>query len=882
MRAVAARFLFPAFLLSWTISVQGQHPSGQPYDDPSVPVQERAEDLLSRMTPDEKFSQLFMIPGDLSIGKDELLNGLFGLQDPKTGPLQQPSGSAAKFNEIQRYFRTETRLGIPVIFFEEALHGLSMNGATSFPQAIALASTFDVQLMREISSSIADECLSAGIRQVLSPVVNITSDVRWGRTEETYGEDPCLVSEMGKAFVSGFEKRGVITTPKHFVANVGDGGRDSYPVQYSERALRSVYLPPFKSCITAGGSRSVMSSYNSLDGIPCTANPWLLQQILKKEWGFKGFVISDAGAVGGANVLHFTAADYCEATAKAINAGLDVILQTSFDHYPLFFEAFGKGLIPAERIDDAVRRVLIAKFSLGLFEDPYVDPLTADSVCGSKEHRELALKAARESIVLLKNDNSVLPLSRKIRKIAVIGPDAVEARPGGYSGPGNDVVNILDGIRSEAGPSVEVVYARGCERVIESFVPVPASCLFHAVNGKTESGITGDYFDHPGCSGTSSFTRTDAQVRFQWTLFGPDPGKLPNDFYSVRWTGSVVAPESGVFQIGIDGNDGYRMFLDGKLVIDRSVRQTRQRTVIPYSFEKGKPVDLMIEYSEPRGNAWFSLVWDQGVGKDYTRQVEEAAALASGADAAIVVAGIEEGEFRDRASLSLPGNQEELIFRISSLGKPVIVILTGGSAITMSRWLGCADAVLDAWYPGEAGGIAIAEILFGKCSPSGKLPLTFPTSEGQLPLVYNHLPTGRGDDYADLTGQPLFPFGFGLSYTTFQYSDLQMLPDTLQPGEPGSVSFTLTNTGNCDADEVVQLYIRDLVSSIARPVIELKAFSRIHLKKGESRKVYFQITHEMLSALDKDLKPVVEPGNFAILIGSSSQDFRLRGILPVL
>jgi beta-glucosidase len=857
--------------LSVILRAYGQTPP-LPYKNSDLPVGERVEDLLSRMTSEEKFWQLYMIPGDLSIGKENLKNGICGLQN---------RGNAMMNNEIQHFFTEETRLGIPVIFFEEALHGLVLKGATAFPQSIGLAATFDLPLMQDVSHAIAKECRSRGIRQVLSPVVNIASDVRWGRTEETYGEDPFLVSEMGRDFVSGFEKQGVITTPKHFVANAGDGGRDSYPIQYSERALRTIFLPPFEACVKHGGSRSVMSSYNSLDGTPCTANGWLLTDLLKKEWGFGGFVISDAGAVGGANVLHFTATDYADATAQAVRGGLDVILQTSWDQYPLFYEAFQKGMIPTERVDDAVRRVLQAKFSLGLFEEPYVDPEISGEVNNSPSHRELAVKAGRESIVLLKNANNTLPLKQGLARIAVIGPDATEGRLGGYSRPGGEVVTILQGLTREAGISTEVVYSRGCERVTSEVVPVPAEYLFHQENGSLQPGLIGAYFDNISFAGNPVFTRIDPQVKFQWTLYGPDPEKLSYDFYSVRWNGKLVAPETGTFRLGVDGNDGYRLYLDGKLLIDRSIQQTRQLTTHPFPFEKGRAYDLLIEYSEPRGNAWFTVVWDAGLPKDFGWQMEEAIDLAMECDAVIVVAGIEEGEFRDRASLALPGNQEELIRKVAVMGKPVVVVLVGGSAVTMGNWIDSVDAVVDVWYPGEEGGTAVADVLFGKYSPAGRLPVSFPVSEGQLPLVYNHLPTGRGDDYADLTGQPLFPFGFGLSYTSFEYKDLVFDRKEIAVGDTAVIHFTLSNTGGYDGDEVVQVYVRDLVSSVARPVIELKAFQRISLKRGESKEVTVQITPEMLAMLDKDLNEVIEPGEFSIMIGASSRDIRLKGILKV-
>ncbi len=862
-------------LLFITISSNAQPESAPPYKDPRLSVSERVEDLLGRMTSEEKFFQLFMVPGDLSTGKEKPVNGLFGLQVPG----RDEHLTAKKLNEIQHFFMEETRLGIPAVFFEEALHGLALEGTTIYPQSIGLAATFDATLMNEIARSVAKECRARGIRQVLSPVVNLATDVRWGRTEETFGEDPFLASEMGFAFVSGFEDNGVIATPKHFIANVGDGGRDSYPIMLSEMGLRITHLPPFEACIKRGKARSVMSAYNTLDGIPCSANRWLLETVLKDEMGFNGFVVSDAGAVGGANVLHFTATDYADATAKSINGGLDVILQTSFDQYPLFNEAFRKGMIPGERIDDAVRRVLRAKFELGLFDEPYVP---SSMVTGTKEaHRSLALKAARESIVLLKNEHEVLPLKKGLRRIAVIGPDALDARMGGYSGRSTNVVSILEGIRQEVGPSMEVVYARGCERVIKEFIPVPGNVLFHNENGHEEPGLKGEYYDNAGWIGKPVLTRTDSQVKFQWTLFGPDPNSLPYDFFSVRWTGHLVAPESGTFRIGVDGNDGYRLWLGGRVLIDRTVPRTRQVSTVPVVLEQGKAYELRIEYSEPRGNAWFSLVWDAGMVKDHTPDLSEAVELARQSDAMILVAGIEEGEFRDRSSLALPGNQEELINLLAATGKPLIIILVGGSAITMSTWIDRADAILDAWYPGEAGGIAVADILFGKYSPAGRLPVSFPVHEGQLPLVYNHLPTGRGDDYTDLTGRPLFPFGFGLSYTSFLYSNLVIDKESLGPGDIAEVRFNLTNSGTFDGDEVVQLYIHGQVSTIARPVAELKAFRRISLKKGESGEIRFTISTDMLQWLDKDLKKTVEPGKYIIMIGSSSKDIRLKGILKV-
>jgi len=869
----------------------GCGPSGKK-PDPSPDT--RIADLLGRMTPEEKFRQLFMVPGSLDLGTEKLAAGIFGLQIGAAGADEDPAGqmlkpgtggsafeTAVKVNEIQRFFKEKSRLGIPIIPFEEALHGLVHPGATAFPQAIGLAATFDTGLMRQVAAAIAREAKTRGIRQVLSPVINIADDVRWGRTEETYGEDPFLSAEMGTAFVSEFEKAGVIATPKHLLANVGAGGRDSYPIHWNERQLRELFLPPFEACLRTAGARSVMTSYNSVDGSPASAQSWMLNRLVKDEWGFPGFVISDASSVGGANVLHFTAADYAEAAAKSVSAGLDVIFQTQLDHENLFSPPFIDGRIKPEVIDRAVARVLRAKFELGLFDNPYVDPDEAAKENGSLAHRELALRAARESIVLLKNEKKILPLPVEVKSIAVIGPDATEIRLGGYSGPGNAKISILEGIKTRLENTAEVRYAPGCRREERAFIPVPTESFGHEEEGRDQAGLRGEYFDNASLSGSPVFIRTDPQVRFQWTLFSPDPAKLPFDFYSVRWTGKLKATETGRFRIGIDGNDGYRLFLDGRLLIDNWAKRSRRTLTAEFDFVKGRAYDLRLEYSEPEGNAWFSLVWDAGVPDDGDRMMAEAVRAAARSEAAIVVVGIEEGEFRDRACLGLPGRQEELIRKVAATGRPTVVVLVGGSAITMSSWIDDVSGIIDVWYPGEAGGTAVAEVLFGDHNPAGRLPITFPVFEGQLPLVYNHLPTGRGDDYLNLTGKPLFPFGYGLSYTEFAYRELRIEKPTIAPGEAASVSFRLTNTGSRAGDEVVQLYLRDELASIARPMKELKGFRRIFLLPGETKDVRFEITPDMLSMLDLDLKKTIEPGDFRLMIGASSADIRLRGILTV-
>jgi beta-glucosidase len=884
------RFILKLFLLAACLfeSDPANTQSIPPYKNASLPIPARVQDLLQRMTPEEKFWQLFMIPGDLGTDKTKYRNGIFGFQvsagvadgNASQQMLQYNSAEnaavlARKINAIQKYFVEETRLGIPMIAFDETLHGLVRNGATVFPQAIGLAASWDTALMGRVAKAIAEETAIRGIRQVLSPVINIATDPRWGRTEETYGEDPFLSAEMGVAFVSAFETKNIIATPKHFIANVGDGGRDSYPIHANERLLEEIHFPPFKAVIERGGARSVMTAYNSVDGSPATASNWLLNKKLKQEWGFKGFVISDASAVGGANVLHFTAKDYPDAGQRAITNGLDVIFQTAYEHHRLFDPPFLNGAIDQKRIDDAVARVLTAKFELGLFEHPYVPESTQ-----SPAKKILAREAAAKSIVLLKNQNKILPINQNISSIAVIGTDATEARLGGYSGPGNGKISILDGLKEKFKGKAEISYSPGPGRKNMNWLPVPSRYLFSEKTANTKNGLKAAYYNRIDFSGEPVVSRIDPQLDFHWTLYPPVP-QLSNDHYAVRWTGQLIAPQTGSLKIGLEGNDGYRLYIDNKLVIDQWQKQSHHTRLVDLSFVKDKRYDLRVEFYETAGNADIHLVWNIGIVNDAEQKINDAVATAKKSDIVIVVAGIEEGEFRDRAFLSLPGRQESLINAIAQTGKPVIVVLVGGSAVTMQNWIDRVDAIVDVWYPGEEGGHGLADVLSGDVNPAARLPITFPLSESQLPLVYNHKPTGRGDDYNNLSGLPLFPFGFGLSYSSFVYTDLRLERKEIRKGESVKVTCNITNNGNREGEEVVQLYIRDMLASVARPVLELKGFQRIPIKAGETKKVSFSITPAMLEMLNEQLQRVIEPGDFRIMIGSSSRELWLKDVLQV-
>ncbi|HEX6089747.1 MAG TPA: glycoside hydrolase family 3 N-terminal domain-containing protein [Gemmatimonadales bacterium] len=836
----------------------------QAYRDPALPVEARVRDLLGRMTLEEKFWQLFMLPGSRADSSHDYSRGVFGLQDRSAADAR---ADAVAYNALQRYFTDSTRLGIPMLAFEEGVHGIMRRGATVFPAAIALAATFDSALVSGVAAAIAREARSRGIRQLLSPVVNIATDVRWGRVEETYGEDPFLASTMGRLYTRELERAGVIATPKHFVANVGDGGRDSYPIHTSRRGLEELHFPPFRAALDAG-ARSVMTAYNSVDGMPATQSRALLDGTLRRDWGFRGFVISDQSAVGGAVVLHRTEASTATATKRAIEAGLDVVFQASYPEHRPYLAAFRSGTISSAAIDSAVSRVLREKFRLGLFEAPYVPPESAAAVAASPAARTLARDAARASLVLLRNERGTLPLDAGVRSVALIGPDATEARLGGYTMEGARGQSVLDGLRARLGDRVH--YAPGPGRQRAGPVVVPQEAF---------DTLRGEYFDDIALGGSPRATRRDRQIDFRWTFNEPAEG-ISSDWYSVRWTGRIRAPAGGVRRLGVEGNDGYRLYLDGRLLIDNWRKQSYRTTLVPAALAEGTTHDIRLEFFESVGNARVRLVWEAGPPDGEEARIDSAVALARRSEVAVVVAGIEEGEFRDRSSLALPGRQEELIRRVAETGTPTVVVLVGGSAITMSRWIDRVGAVLMAWYPGAEGGNAIADVLLGDASPAGRLPVTFPLAEGQLPLSYFHAPTGRGDDYVDLTGAPAFPFGFGLSYTTFEYDSLRVAPRVLSEG-PLTVTFRVRNTGGRASDEVPQLYVRDPVASVARPVMALKGFTRVRLAPGEARTVTLTLDARELRVLDESGQWRVEPGEYQLLVGASSRDIRLRGRVEV-
>jgi beta-glucosidase len=833
-----------------------------PYKDARLPIEKRVEDLLSRMTLEEKLNQLRC---DGSLWERKIGTTGYGQTFDILRPLRSLE-SAQRANEVQRMAQ-KNRLGIPIVIHDEALHGLIGNGTTSFPQSIGMAATWDPAMTGRVAAAIAEEARARGVRHVLAPVINVIRDARWGRVEETYGEDPLLTSRMGVAYVKAFESRGVATNPKHYVVNAGDGGHDSYAIDISERQLREVYLPPFEAVVKEGGASSLMSSYNSLNGRAMSANHWLLTDILRGEWGFKGWVASDYGATEGIQSSHHQTANDKETAAAALNAGMDGEWPSVHIWGKGLDDAVAEGLISRKTIDESVRRVLRIKFKTGMFEDPWADPEHVLQIVQSPAHRAVALEAAREAMTLLKNDNGTLPLKKSMRSIAVIGPKAKDGIPlGGYSGVNVPTVSVFDGIRAEVGPGVKVEWAMGSRFGEEREFP--------PIQGSVFRDLRGEYFDNQELSGTPKVVRSDLQLSFDWASGSPDPS-IPNDHFSVRWTGKIVPEKSGDYTLSLRADDGVRLWVDGKKLIDDWSVHPAKASEAKLHVEAGVPLDIRLEYFEEAGEASVQLGW--GLDSGVAPEIDEAVELAKRSDVAVVVAGIVEGEGQDRALLGLPGTQEETIRRIAATGTPVVVVLIAGAPVTMEGWIDRVPAILDAWYPGQEGGTAIADALFGDVNPGGKLPITFPRDVAQCPVYYGIAPSGRGYDYVNLTGKPRFPFGFGLSYTTFGYSNLRISPDKAGKNAPVTVSFDVQNTGPVAGDEVAQLYLHQAVSSIVRPMKELKEFARVRLAPGEKKTVTFTLKPDAMALWNERMKRVIEPGRFEVMIGSSSDDIRLRG-----
>lgn len=767
------------------------------YKQATQPIEARVADLLSRMTVEEKVGQLicplgwemYTKTGKNSVEPSALFKqkmnevpiGSFWAvlrADPWTQKTLEtglnPELSAKAINALQRYAVEQTRLGIPILFAEECPHGHMAIGTTVFPTSLTAASTWNPDLLYDMGSAIGLEAAAQGSNIGYGPVLDVAREPRWSRMEETFGEDPWLTSVLGTAVVRGMQgdnsadKQHVICTLKHLAAyGVPEGGHNGGPVYAGERLLRSQLLLPFEKAVKAGAG-TVMTSYNSIDGIPCTSNRHLLTDMLRGEWGFNGFVYSDLLSVDGIAGMG-AAANNKEAAVLALKAGLDMDLGGGAFGKNLK-KALDEGLITMADLDRAVSNVLAMKFRLGLFDNPYVQPKRAREVCRSTEHKKLAQKVAEEGTVLLKNDG-ILPLSRTMKRIAVIGPNADMPynQLGDYTAPQarEEISTVLDGIRSVAGSNVEVVYERGC-----------------AIRDTTSADIP-------------------AAVR------------------------------------AAEGADAVVLVVGGS-----SARDFKTKYI---------------------------------------------ATGAATVDESKTLSDMECGEGFDRATLSLLGKQEQLIEAVAKTGKPLVIVYIEGRPLLMNRAAEVANALLTAWYPGEQGGKAIASILFGDVNPSGRLPVSIPRSVGQLPVYYSQ---NIKRDYMDEKGAPLYPFGYGLSYTQFAYSDLTITPNaesSIMPlVEPltvslseGSgavrVSLTVKNTGNRSGHEVVQLYLSDRAATVSQPPLQLRAFKKVCLDAGESQRIEFTLGFDELSLINQEMKRVVEPGEFEVLVGASSSDIRLKG-----
>jgi beta-glucosidase len=739
------------------------------YKNSRLPVDQRVADLLSRMTLEEKVAQLTCLwssrpqvnpqtnfatdRGDFSPDKAaEVMKHGIG-QIARQREQKDPRQGATFANAVQKWLIENTRLGIPAILHDEILHGHMAKGSTSFPQPIALATTWDPEFISKVFTAGALETRARGSHQVLGPNLDLARDPRWGRTEETYGEDPYLTSRMAVAIVRALQGTGpgiddnhVIATAKHFAAHgQPESGTNIAPANFSERILREYFLPSFKAAVMEAGIMSVMPSYNEIDGVPSHASKWLLQQILRQEWGFDGHVVSDYYAIPQMMDLHRIAADKPAAAKLAIESGVDIELPDP-DSYLTLVQLVRDGQVSEATVNQAVARNLRAKFLLGLFEHPFVDVERAVRVTNSNEHRALAAEAARRSITLLKNQNNLLPLNRNtLKSIAVIGPNAAQVHLGGYSDDPGRGISVLQGIKDKVGNGVKIVYAEGCKITKEG----------------------GDWF--------------------------ADTAQL----------------------------------------------------------------------SDPA---------------DDRKLIAEAVSVARTADVALLVLGGNEdtnkegwadNHLGDRDSLELIGRQNDLARAIVETGKPTIVLLINSGPLSINYIAENVPAILEGFYLGQETGVGVADVLFGDYNPAGKLTISFPRSVGQIPLYYNLKPTARRG-YLFANKEPLFPFGFGLSYTTFAYSNLKVSPARVGVAGETKVSVTVSNTGNRAGDEIVQLYVRDLVSSVTRPIKELKDFKRISLAPGESKTVAFVITPDKLSFLDLNMRNVVEPGWFDIMVGTSS------------
>jgi len=866
--------LFAGLVLLGLIKLEAQNKYQYPFQDPSLSFDKRVDDLVSRMTFEEKVSQM------------------------------QNGASAIPRLEIPEYN-----------WWDECLHGVARNGiATVFPQAIAMAATWDPELIHVEADVISTEARAKHNEAILhnqrgiykgltfwSPNINIFRDPRWGRGQETYGEDPHLTSRIAVEFVEGLQGNDpkylkIVSTPKHYAVHSGpEPLRHEFDAEVSKEDLYDTYLPAFEACITKAGAWSVMGAYNSTLGVPCCASDLLLNEILRKRWGFEGYVVSDCGAIRDIYAGHHYATNVAEASALAVKAGCDL---SCGEEYESLVSAVKDGLIDEKTIDNSVRHLMMARFKLGMFDPPDLVPYASISISmnDTPEHDQLARKVAQESIVLLKNNN-MLPMSKNLKSIEVVGPyaDNVDVLLGNYYGIPSHPVTILQGIKNKVGSNVLVNYVQGAE-------PIEQSTVLRDIHdeylrpplGYNGRGLLGEYFDNPNVEGKPVFTRIDTVLHHYWDLDSPGPG-IPKDHFSVRWTGKIIPPSTGQYRFGMKTDDRGRFSLGGKVLIDNwQPYEMNVEKIAEVSLKGGEEYDIEIDYAEETEYAGISFRWLKKL--DETRAskgVADAVETAKNSDLIIVVAGISpqlEGEemsvelpgFRggDRTSLDLPAYEEQLVEALHATGKPIVLVLTNGSALAVNWENEHVGAIVDAWYPGQEGGNAVADVLFGDYDPAGRLPLTFYKSTNDLPPFKDYAMKGR--TYRYFEGTPLYPFGYGLSFTKFEYKHVTASKAEATPQDTVLFNVALGNVGKYAGDEVVQLYARQVNAPNGSPVKSLEGFERVHLEKGEFKNIQIPLAIRDLRAFDEQRDDyVVAPGRYEIQIGASSSDIRLTSSIRV-
>ena len=857
MKRAPKLFLTLSLLAFFNIADAQQPVYAFPFRNPALSEEQRVSDLVTRMTLKEKADQLLY-----------------------TAPAIP-------------------RLGIPSYnWWNEALHGVARAGyATVFPQSITIANSWDESLMYNVANAISDEARAkyhefqrrgkTGIYQGLtfwSPNINIFRDPRWGRGHETYGEDPFLTGRMGYQFVKGMQGDDpkylkTVATAKHFAVHSGpESLRHEFNAKVSDVDLHETYLPAFRTLIMDAGAYSVMGAYNMFRDFPCCANP-ILYGILRNDWGFKGYIVSDCWAISDFYRYTKFAKDPAEAAAQAVKAGTD--LECGVD-YKNLVTAIERGLLTEEDINVAAKRVFTARFRLGMFDPDEMVPYTNIPyfVNCSDYNNSLARQAACKSVVLLKNSGNTLPLAKTIKTIAVIGPNAdnFESLIGNYNGIPKDPVTILRGIKDKVKPETRVIYAEGSDLAdgIHNLTIIPSRYL-QAPDGK--QGAYGEYFNNREMKGEPAFTRIDDKIDFYWEHLSPR-ADLPDDDFGVKWTTYLVPPETGTYYLGAWGSSGYNIKVDDKEFLNYRGEHHAFHTEKAIDMKAGEKHKIEVSYRNYAGDADMKLLWS----RPRTGLTEKAVTAAEEADVVVLVLGLSqrlEGEEMpikiegfsggDRTNLNLPAVQEQLLDAVSATGKPVIVVLTSGGALSVNKAQEKAAAVLLAGYGGQQGGNAVADVIFGDYNPAGRLPVTYYKSIEQIPAFENYDMAGK--TYRFFTQEPLYPFGYGLSYTTFSYGNLS-IPTVAAAGEKVTVKVTVTNTGKAEGEEVVQLYLTDEKASTPRPVRQLEGFSRISLKSGESKVVEFNLEPRQFSIINKKSKRVIEPGYFTISVGGKQPGFK--------